>query len=615
MFSNVLFYSCNQRSHTVTNYVEYSKRIKDNFPYFGQFLSDLDDQMDFGLDPTYIYQLNKKPNGIFLQVSQYESSIAKPKVIEDILIWDIKSKVIDLNKLLRYKSDEPNEFSFTDAFGYEINSMDYYPYYGNYKWYDDVILALKDKIDCSDEDLEILARAYANIANNIVENGQWGSFEDSLERKTPLNITLSQAKLKEYLKYVDLSLSNYEKIKLRNNDFESYIFKDISLKISHEFMHVYYTLKNNKYDEIAKEYLKRADYRAEYITMAKSYLEKCENNSFLFTNGDSDTYTLWYVQDFLNYRKDIKVLNRSLLGSIRHQSFFKKQYGLTLNFDLEKAYEKECNCIYFADGENQSTDLLFNKVNESIEKKCFLSDVSLPLLVEYKGKSVELFTKKRYLTLDEVFLLDVLKNYPNSRLYFTSKYDFPSKGFVNHISVFELSSNSAYDSTANILTKKAVSDLKYSPFEMFFNFQFNQTFELAMYLRENDKAKFQEFMTTWIQKIPDSTLILNNGLYNVVHRYSLFEKKPGVNNSLYPKKEILNYLVQTINSISFSRETYIEDLSLLQDITNLKTVFEDYDLPVSWNTIIKALEATLTKKSVIENSYIQEKIKMCLISL
>jgi hypothetical protein len=35
----------------------------------------------------------------------------------------------------------------------------------------------------------------------------------------------------------------------------------------------------------------------------------------------------------------------------------------------------------------------------------------------------------------------------------------------------------------------------------------------------------------------------------------------------------------------------------------------------SWNTIIKALEATLTKKSVIENSYIQEKIKMCLISL
>ena len=102
LFSNVLLYSCNQRSHTVTNYVEYSKRIKDNFPYFGQFLSDLDDQMDFGLDPTYIYKLNKKPNGIFLQVSQCESSIVKPKVIEDILIWDIKSKVIDLNKLLKY---------------------------------------------------------------------------------------------------------------------------------------------------------------------------------------------------------------------------------------------------------------------------------------------------------------------------------------------------------------------------------------------------------------------------------------------------------------------------------------------------------------------------------
>jgi hypothetical protein len=615
LFSNVLLYSCNQRSHTVTNYVEYSKRIKDNFPYFGQFLSDLDDQMDFGLDPTYIYKLNKKPNGIFLQVSQYESSIVKPKVIEDILIWDIKSKVIDLNKLLKYKSDEPNIFSITDAFRYEVNSMDYYPYCGNYKWYDDVILALKDKNDCSDEDLEILARAYANIANNIVENGQWGSFEDSLERKPPLNVTLSQANLKEYLKYVDLSLSNYEKIKLRNNHFESYIFKDISLKISHEFMNVYYTLKNNKYDEIAKEYLKRADYRAEYITMAKSYLEKCENNSFLFTDGDSDTYTLWYVQDFLNYRKDIKVLNRTLLGSIRHQSYFKKQYGLTLNFDLEKAYEKECYAIYFADGENQSTDLLFNKVNESIEKNCYLPDVSLPLIVTYKGKSIELFTGKRYLTIDEVFLVDVLKNYPNSSLYFTSKHNLPSKGFVSNISVFELSSNNSYDSTAIILTKKAVSDLKYSPFETFFGFQFNQTFELAKYLKENDKGKFQDFMKNWMLKIPDSTLILNNGLYNVVHRYSLLEKKPGVNNSLYPKKEILNYLVQTINSISFSRETYKDDLYLLQEITKLKTIYEDFDLTVSWNNIIAAITAKLTKKPVIENSLIKEEIKKCLVSL
>jgi hypothetical protein len=615
LFSNVLFYSFNQKNITSTNYVEYSKKIKDDFPLFGQFLSDLDEKMDFNLDYTYSYQLNKKPNGIFLQVSQYKSSILKPEIIEDILIWDIKSKVIDINKLLRYKSDGPNEYSFTDAFGYEINSMDYYPYYGNYKWYDDVILALKDKNDCSDEDLEILARAYANIANNIVENGQFGIYEDSLDRKPPLNNTLSQANLKEYLKYVDLSLSNFEKIKLRNNDFESYIFKDISLKISHEYMHVYYTLNNNKYGEIAKEYLKKADYRAEYISWAKSYLEKCEINSILFTNGDTDTYTLWYVQDFLNYRKDIMVLNLSLLGSFRHQAHIKKRYALTLNFDLEKAYEKECYYINFADGENQSSDLLFNKVNRAIEKNCYLSDVSLPLNITYKGNSIELFTGKRYLTIDDLFLVDVLKNYPNSSLYFTSKYNLPSKDFVSHLSVFELSPNNSYDSTAISLTKKAVSDLKYSPYEMFFDFQFNQTFELAKYLKENDKAKFQDFMKNWILKIPDSTLILNNGLDNVVHRYSLIEKKPGVNNSLYPNKEILNYLVQTINSISFSRETYGEDLYLLQNITQLKTVFEEYDLPVSWNTVIKALEATLTKQSVIENTYIQKGIITCLISL
>lgn len=260
-------------------------------------------------------QFQKRPSGWHVAVIEYANG---KKEVKNELLWSSangKFAEIDFEEL---KPEENNETSLNQALNdgserfYKINA-----FYGYPGWEMDLIKFLEKKDELSDSSLYALGRAYSSAASDLLNDNSGLSDVSTRFQLSNGKNSLTSEQLAQYRQYGHKAIDAFKKLNDRNPDFQT-IVGAIGTKLSNQYITMFMELWMFQNEEEAEKELVDGLYDDFTIAAAKNYLSSCDSNAILFANGDNDTYPLLYVQAKKHFRRDVLVVNLSLLNTDRY---------------------------------------------------------------------------------------------------------------------------------------------------------------------------------------------------------------------------------------------------------------------------------------------------------
>jgi hypothetical protein len=199
---------------------------------------------------------------------------------------------------------------------------------------------------------------------------------------------------------------------------------------------------------------------------AYNYLNSCAPNAILFTNGDNDTFPLWYAQEVEGIRTDVRVCNLSLLGTDWYVDQMKRKVyesdPLPISMNKDQYIQGTRDIVYIIERFNQAIELKqvmdfvasdkietkYQVPNEDpiayIPTKNYKITINKEVVVSSNTVSVkdssqivpemQWSIKRSYIQKSDMIMLDIIANNNWKRpIYFVSPYGDSDIGISDYL--------------------------------------------------------------------------------------------------------------------------------------------------------------------------------------
>lgn len=427
-----------------------------NMPSFKEVATTFFSRYSFDSYESYL-KFQRKKDGWYVSEDNYNNP---GNYFNTKLFW---SK--DSNKYteLDYPTINGNTSLISETVSKYLNQIDWSyeeyqyqrnKYYGYPGWDWDVINDEADESNITDSLLESKARAYSNYSSGFITEQFGDLFVNNDNDRLPLkaNDKISKSRIEKFLLYELKAINAYSEILKINPNYVTRV-GNIRIKMANEYMFTYLELLMAGDSIKAKEFAYKAQYPDSLLSLSKSYLSSLPLNSILITNGDNDTYPLWYLQKVKNYRPDISVLNYSLIGFRRYLSLINQERKKRLFSTKDTTYLKD-NFDYFLFGNqtDKSVQIDVKKFLAHLEKGYNPYDT---VFISYKGGKLKKYYAKTlffendkkkskpfqigdYLLMNDYILLDIITSSKTRKVFFTYNIDLLSSLLTQKENVYEL---------------------------------------------------------------------------------------------------------------------------------------------------------------------------------